>query len=536
MTDRSLVLDALAAWDGERKLGPDELLPARPDLHSELVDGMARILQMEAAVGTPEPSEPDEPTDPHQPPPEPDDLLELLDPPTEPGDLGVVAGYRVSAVLGYGGMGAVFAAERDGRMLAVKLVRGGRVSRSAVERFKREADALRAVRHPGVVPAVAVDEHRGQPVLVMPRLIGETLDARLRRPPLLQVNEVVRLAGELADALQAVHATGYVHRDLKPSNVWLDDRPRLIDFGLARLASGADRVTAPGHFVGTPAYMAPEQAQGGDIDPRADLFALGCLIYRAATGVAAFAGRSLPQVLVSVQTDHPPPPAQVRPDLPAGLSELVVHLLKKHPDDRPQSAAEVVRRVHALAFDMLRPAPAPVEAMTTEWPALANGLFGGQIARGWVTPAGKGAAVAELVLATPGHPGLIAFGADGMCRVVYPGDDGKPSDRRLSVRAAVTGLPPGFNAVAMVVGPDPLATGRGWGRRALGGEPPWRPRPDPSKGVWTHHGGRTIGEWESSRQMAVVSDSPAAAVLGRLAGWLAGRPGVADVAVIGFTV
>ncbi len=526
MTDHSQIQAAVAEWSAARDRDPTDFLPDRPDLHADLLDGIVQLLDAEAA-GTPAPAEPDDPL----PAAEPDDLLELLDPPTHPGDIGRVAGYRVSAVLGHGGMGAVFAAtDAAGTPLAVKLVRSGRRAAGAVSRFRREADALRAVNHPGVVPAVAVAEHRGRPVLVMPRLVGDTLDARLRQPPPLTPGELVRLAGELADALSAVHAAGYVHRDLKPSNVWLEPgRPtRLIDFGLAKLAEGDPRLTAPGHFVGTPSFMAPEQAHGHDVDHRADLFGLGCVLYRAAAGRPAFAGKTLVQVLTSVQTDHPPAPAAVRPDLPAGLSALILHLLAKAPADRPASAGDVVRRVHAVAFELLGPPPPAAPsvarpAVVARPPRSLDGL----IARLWVTPAGAGQAVAEAVLAVPGEPALYVFAADGLCRQVYPADDGTPTGRRLSVRATVGGLPPGSNAVAAVVGPAPLPVARGgWSRRLLGGEPPWRPRPDPTRGVWTHHAGRTEGDGPG--------DPPAG--LAALAMWLAGRPGVADVAVVGFTV
>jgi serine/threonine protein kinase len=344
MSDESLLSTALARWRADGRLAPPALLPDRPDRHPDL-GRLIAVERTKAAVRTPA----DGSTGPH---PDPDDaeVWDLLDPPPA-GDRsrGRVGDYRVTGLLGKGGMGVVFAAESPtGAEVAVKLIRsiGHRPSRQTVARTLREADALRAIHSDRVVLFYAIGSHRGYPFLVMPRLVGETLETRLQAgdafadPPALGV-----FADRLCEGLAAVHAAGYVHRDLKPSNVWIEygSFPRVIDFGLALLtaADPGGTITASGMPVGTPAYMAPEQAKCLAVDGRADLFSLGCVLYRMAAGVPAFAGRSVIDVLLAVQTFHPPPASRVRPGLPAGLCGLITRLLAKSPADRPADTAAV---------------------------------------------------------------------------------------------------------------------------------------------------------------------------------------------------
>ncbi|HEY1377436.1 MAG TPA: serine/threonine-protein kinase, partial [Gemmataceae bacterium] len=227
-----------------------------------------------------------------------EDPAAALGPPERPGDLGRLGGYHVLRVLGRGGMGVVFEAEdpRLGRKVALKVMtRAAAQKPGARERFLREARAAAAVDHDHITPIFQVGEDRGVPFLAMPLLRGETLDERLQCGPPLTATEAAEIGRQMAEGLAAAHAAGLIHRDVKPSNVWLERTPdgafkrvRIFDFGLAKAAAGvadpaAGTLTRSGMIVGTPTYMAPEQARGLAVDRRADLFSLGCVLYQMAT-------------------------------------------------------------------------------------------------------------------------------------------------------------------------------------------------------------------------------------------------------------
>jgi hypothetical protein len=273
------------------------------------------------------------------------------DPPAAPARLGP---YHVRGLLGRGGMGAVLAADDPalGRPVAVKVMLPHRAADPAARaRFLREARAAAAVRHDHVVPIFHVGEQDGAPYLVMPLLDGESLAARLARGPLPPA-EVARVGREAALGLAAAHARGLIHRDVKPDNLWLEapaGRVLVLDFGLARDPDAEDRLTQPGAVFGTAAYMAPEQADGGAVDARADLFALGATLYECATGVSPFRRPTLTATLRAVADHAPPPPREVNPAVPPALSGLIERLLAKRPADRPPSAAAVADELAALA-------------------------------------------------------------------------------------------------------------------------------------------------------------------------------------------
>jgi predicted Zn finger-like uncharacterized protein len=207
-------------------------------------------------------------------------LTDFLTPPQGPDELGRLGKYRVLKVLGHGGMGVVFQAEdpKLKRTVAIKaMLPTLAASASAGQRFLREAEAMAAVEHDHVVRIYQVDEDRGVPFLAMEFLKGEPLDSRLKREEKLPIPEVLRIGREVAEALAAAHATGLIHRDIKPGNIWLEaprTRVKILDFGLARAAQQDAGLTQQGAIVGTPAYMAPEQARGEKIDARCDLFSL----------------------------------------------------------------------------------------------------------------------------------------------------------------------------------------------------------------------------------------------------------------------
>jgi predicted Ser/Thr protein kinase len=278
------------------------------------------------------------------------------------GELGRLGGYRVLGVLGEGGMGVVYRAEDPtlGRPVALKVMRGeAAASPAARARFLREARSMAALHHDHVAPVWTVGEDGGNPFIAMPLLRGESLAARLKREGRLPTAEAVRIAAEMAEGLAAAHAEGLVHRDIKPGNVWLEapnGRVKLLDFGLARPAgadAASEQLTASGAMMGTPAYMAPEQARG-QAGPESDLFALGCVLYEMTTGRRPFTGPDFLAVLSSVALDDPDDPVTLCPDLPPSLAALIRSLLAKKLAERPRSAAEVAHRLHAL----LAPVPA----------------------------------------------------------------------------------------------------------------------------------------------------------------------------------
>jgi hypothetical protein len=275
----------------------------------------------------------------HRPDAPNDDTVEVPD--RLPATIGE---YQVVRRLGRGGMGEVYSAEdpRLGRRVAVKVMRADIAAKPGFrERFLREARAAAAVEHDHVVPVWHVGEDGVVPYMVMPLLAGETLQERLKVGP-LPPEEVSRIGREAALGLAAAHEKGMVHRDVKPANLWLEapgGRVKVLDFGLARAADSADVLTRSGDVLGTPAYMAPEQADGLDVDARADLFALGATLYEMATGTAAFRRPTLTATLRAVVDHTPRPPHEVNPAVPAALSDLVMRLLAKKPEDRPTATA-----------------------------------------------------------------------------------------------------------------------------------------------------------------------------------------------------
>jgi serine/threonine protein kinase/formylglycine-generating enzyme required for sulfatase activity len=274
-------------------------------------------------------------------------LTDFLAPPQAEDELGRLGHYRVLRVLGQGSMGVVFLAEDQqlDRRVALKVMRPAlAASAGARQRFVREAKTAAAVEHDHIVAIFQVGEDRGLPYLAMPLLQGEGLDQRLHREGKLPVAEVLRIGRETAEGLAAAHQRGLIHRDIKPGNLWLEGargRVKILDFGLARAAEDNAQLTQPGTVIGTPAYMAPEQRGGEPVDLRCDLFSLGCVLYRMATGQLPFKGKDTVSTLVAVALDSPRLPAEINPEVRPELSDLVMQLLAKKPADRPASAQAV---------------------------------------------------------------------------------------------------------------------------------------------------------------------------------------------------
>jgi hypothetical protein len=286
--------------------------------------------------------------------------------PQAPDELGRLGGYRVLKVLGSGAMGVVYHAEDPvlGRQVALKVMQ----PRAAAdpcgrERFLREAKAAAAVEHDHIVTILHVGEDQGMPFLVMPLLRGESLEDRIWQEGRLPPAEVLRIGREVGLGLSAAHRVGLIHRDIKPANIWLEEetgRVKLLDFGLARIAQDPAHLTQQGTVMGTPYYMAPEQSRGLPLDGRADLFSLGCVLYRISTGRLPFPGNDALSVMMSLALENPPPPCELA-DLPPGLSDLTLRLMAKDPQDRLPSAQALVEAIRRLEKEPAAATPAPPE-------------------------------------------------------------------------------------------------------------------------------------------------------------------------------
>ncbi len=282
-------------------------------------------------------------------------------------------GYRILRELGRGGMGVVYEAEdeRLGRRVAIKVMGPAAAAKpEARERFLREARSVASLTHDHIVTILHVGEEAGVPYIAMPLLHGESLDDRLKSATPLPLTEAVRIARETAEGLAAAHAVSLIHRDIKPANLWLEGgrRVKILDFGLARSAQGGEALTQSGLIVGTPAYMAPEQAAGKKVDHRADLFSLGAVVYQLVTARRPFDGPDVMAVLSSLANETPATASTVNPAVPPALSELIERMLARDPARRPASAEAVARELGRIERASARP-PAASNLTTEVMPA-----------------------------------------------------------------------------------------------------------------------------------------------------------------------
>ena len=404
--------------------------------------------------------------------------------------------FRLVREIGRGGMGVVYEAIQDplGRRVALKVLPSivAMDERPAI-RFLREARVVAGLDHPGIVKVLTSGQVDGRLFYAMDLVKGEDLRARLEKGALAP-EEAARIAAEVARALAHAHEAGLVHRDVKPANVLLDEsgRVRIMDFGLAK-ESHAGTVTLSHHVLGTPAFMAPEQARGEEVDARSDVYGVGALLYAMLAGRPPYAEELPSLALAHLLTREPDPLASVRPDLPPGLIEVCERAMARDPNARHASAAE-------LAEELEGPTVAKERSSTSHVATIAIlGVVVVAVALFWILrgsrapapPPGKLVA-APSVATAPGLRGSLSISADGN-RVVYgtvTGEQGTTFVQELDGGAPVavesTGIPVTIAAALSPDGASAAFCGRGLsvadlesgGRRTLNpgcGEMSWSP-------------------------------------------------------------
>ena len=344
-------------------------------------------------------------------------------------------------------MSRVFLAlERSlGRKVVVKVLLPELAAGVNVERFRREIQLAAQLQHPHIVPLLSAGEAEGLPYFIMPFVTGESLRTRVAREGEFPIAETVRILRDVVSALAYAHAYGVIHRDVKPDNVLLSGGVAVVtDFGVAKAVTasagtpGSTGLTSLGVALGTPAYMAPEQATASpNTDHRADIYALGIVAYEMLTGSPPFMGRSAPQMLAAQVVEEPEPVERRRPAVPPMLANLVNECLAKRPADRPQTAAAVMHRLDAIATPsggtaattaVRLPAATQAERPGRKWPilpaavALVTLLWLGML---WLGRTKQGGGPTPSA-SSPNRASTTAPPADSLARI-HPGPQAPPT-------------------------------------------------------------------------------------------------------------
>lgn len=291
---------------------------------------------------------------------DPSQAYPFLRPPQSTEEIGRLGNFRVRKLLGSGGMGYVFDAEDLllQRPVALKVMKPDLAADAdAWQRFVREAQLTASIQHRHLATVFETGQENAVLFLAMERLQGESLATRLERTPRLEVAELLRIGREIAVALCVIHRRGLIHRDIKPDNIWLEApgaNVKVLDLGVARYVNERHRLTRRGMVMGTPAYMSPEQARGQDLDARSDLFALGALLYRAASGQDPFSAGSAMGVMAAVAMATPRPLQELAATIPPRLAQLINRLLAKDVRARPSTADAVVRELEEIEAELTR--------------------------------------------------------------------------------------------------------------------------------------------------------------------------------------
>lgn len=260
--------------------------------------------------------------------------------------------YRIEGVLGQGGMGTVYHGRhsKSDDEVALKVIASNLADQERFRRrFAAEVDTLKRIKHANIVQLIGYGEEQGHLFYAMEYVAGKTLAQKIRERRGFDWERVIEIAKEIASALRHAHDLGIIHRDLKPANVMIDEsgKVKLTDFGIAKLFGSSD-VTAAGSVLGTADYMPPEQAEGKIVTARSDLYSLGAVMFAMATGRSPHAAKTIPEVLYNVRYSTPQPLHKISAEIPEELSELVAHLLRKDPGQRPPTALVVSNRLQSL--------------------------------------------------------------------------------------------------------------------------------------------------------------------------------------------
>jgi len=313
--------------------------------------------------------------------------LSFLSPAQAADEIGRLGSYIVRRVLGTGGMGIVFDAE-DGllrRQVALKVMKPDLAANPThKQRFLEEARSGASIPHDNIVTVYQVGIENGMPFLAMQFLQGESLGAKLEREKKIPYSEALKIIKEVANGLVVAHESELIHRDIKPDNIWLEtDQPgnpwkkiKILDFGLATTITETSNNANNGLIMGTPSYMAPEQARGLAVDGRSDLFSLGCVLYQMLTGVLPFKGETTLNILNSLALDEPTPVNMLDPLIPDGVSRLVKDLLKKKPSERVGNASILVERIDAIEQGISNPNITNLQQVVTSPEHLPATSFG----------------------------------------------------------------------------------------------------------------------------------------------------------------